>query len=115
MAKEVGCCADTMYAAFQLLHTDCRESTFAAMMKGPAPKSGLTSEKSIRRKVWPLMKQPVERLEHRWLTAQEVWLHHAENLKYKNVLVDPLYARYDIIGSGEHESDQVREHGKIFP
>ena len=71
MAQKVGCSTEAMYATLQLLHTDARESTVAAMMKGLAPDSGLCCEDSIRLTVWEVIKQTVLALEAAWLTARE--------------------------------------------
>ena len=87
---------ELMYASLQLLHTDARESTVAAMMKGLAPGCGLCCEDSIRTKVWPLMEATVRALEGEWLTARDEWIHHPNNKMYKSVLVAPVYNSFDV-------------------
>lgn len=101
MSNKMNVSMELMYASLQLLHTDARESTVAAMMKGLAPGCGLCCEDSIRTKVWPLMEATVRALEGEWLTARDEWIHHPNNKMYKSVLVAPVYNSFDIIGSGD--------------
>ena len=101
IAQTCGYTSPQVYAAFQLLHTDARESTVAAMMKGWFPDSGLCCPESIRKIVWKLMKDVVEKLEAMWLHPHQEWIDDPENLKYPDVLKDERYMSCQVIGSGD--------------
>lgn len=101
IAQTCGYTSAQVYAAFQLLHTDARESTVAAMMKGWFPDSGLCCTESIRKIVWKLMKDVVQKLEPKWLHPHQEWINDPENLKYPEVLKDKRYTSCQVIGSGD--------------
>ena len=101
IAQECGYTTEEVWAAFQLLHTDARESTVAAIMKGLFPDSGLCCPESIRKIVWKLMKDVVEKLELKWLNPNQEWIDDPENQKYSVILKDKKYGTCQVIGSGD--------------